>query len=81
MVVMTVLPIGVGDDCDNDDEGEDYDDDVIVNVYDDGDVDYGDAFLVSWHRCIDLISLYMHAPSGLTREARLSSTCLKQAGQ
>ena len=44
---------------------------VIVNVYDDGDVDDGDAFLVSWHRCIDLISLYMHAPSGLTREARL----------
>ena len=39
---------------------------VIVNVYDDGDVDDGDAFLVSWHRCIDLISLYMHAPSCLT---------------
>ena len=54
---------------------------VIVHMYDDGDVDDGDAFLVSWHRCIDLISLYMHAPSGLTREARLLSTCLKQAGQ
>ena len=36
---------------------------VIVNVYDDGDVDDGAAFFVSWHRCIDLISLYLHAPA------------------
>ena len=54
---------------------------VIVHMYDDGDVDDGDAFLVSWHRCIDLINLYMHAPSDLTREAKLLSTCWKQAGQ
>ena len=27
---------------------------VMVNVYDDGDVDDGAAFFVSWHRCIDL---------------------------
>ena len=54
---------------------------VIVKAYDDGGIDDGDAFFVSWHRCIDLISLYMHAPSGLTREAWLLSTCLKQACQ
>ena len=30
---------------------------VIVNVYDDGDVDDGAAFFVSWHRCIDLTPL------------------------
>ena len=38
-MVMTVLLIGVGDDCDNDDDGDDYGDD--------GDVDDGNAFLVS----------------------------------
>ena len=84
MVVMTVLLIGVGGDCDKNDDGDDYGDESHLHMYDDGDVDDGASFFVSWHRCNDLISLYLHAPSCLilwVSRSKALSTCLKQPGQ
>ena len=45
VVVMSVLVICVGDECDNNDDGDEYGDDGHCAC--DGDVDDGNAFLVS----------------------------------